>query len=97
MKTILNIVWFCTFGWVCAIALELMGLVCMITIVGAPLGALCWALVPKACFPFKDDKPAIVNVYNVQYAPDDDTWWIKDLLLLLLWNRHHCDICPGIP
>lgn len=55
MSLIGNILWLICFGWTPALMWVLAGLLCCITIVGIPLGKVCFNMAKLCLFPFEKE------------------------------------------
>ena len=57
MRFLANLVWFLAFGWWLAALCYIVGVVLLVTILGAPLGILCFKLGNWIAWPFGRSRP----------------------------------------
>ena len=55
MRTLGNIIWFITGGWINGLAWLLAGVICCVTIIGIPFGMQCFKFASLTVMPFKKE------------------------------------------
>ena len=70
---LLNLIWFCVVGFWLSPLMFLLGLVLMCTVVGIPLGVICFRKGQQWAFPIGRNNPAAapaVHITNIQNRSD---------------------------
>ena len=75
-NVILNLVWFSTIGWFLAFLMIIVGGLLFCTIIGIPLGVICFRKSLAIAFPFGRPKPETspiptIHITNVQNNRED--------------------------
>ncbi len=69
---VLNAVWFIFIGWLISIVMLLVGVVLCCTVVGIPLGIVCFKQVMPVAFPFGRSKSAFSGVTIINNSTNQE-------------------------